>query len=292
MKTTIALIVLCGCFSSPANMPLLEGTIFDPGQVPIEWSAKIERTNLWVYKVVPQTFSPAVISNAMTVGSFRGTDIVGSQDTNRLRFQKPKTRPTQHLEIRPRSGWMKYRDDTGTSDMVGPVTGVPDFPTVERLGMELLLQLGIDRTQIAVTPRSKTDVKRSRITPTGEETDTEVQARGMMFPRSIDGIHFLGLGSRGGLFVQFGNNEKIINFELAWPSLIPSQLCPTASPDQIITFVRSGKAVHASDANLSQAKKFTIKALTPCYLGPFETETQTFVYPLFVSASYPVDSAP
>ena len=65
------------CFSSPANSFQLEGKHFILSRnVDIVWKATNDLPHgLWIYKVLPESFSMGIISNAMAIGHFTMKDL-------------------------------------------------------------------------------------------------------------------------------------------------------------------------------------------------------------------------
>jgi hypothetical protein len=281
VKLAIGSLLIFGMIlPSPAGQSPLVGQTFKVGDVPIEWKVTSERKALWIYKVIPQSgFSMAVVSNAMAVGSFKATDVV-RDDKSLIRFQDRKQQETRYLEIKPATGSIEYYDSTGTSDMTGPLVGVPSASEAERLGLELLFRLGIDRSQLASEPRNSGEMKRSKISPTKGEHDTEVMARHVVFVRQADGIPFMGNGLSGGLWIEFGNKAKITQFQLCWGNLIPHELCCVPPAAKMMQFLKEGRSVYAIETKALAAKKLTVTALTPYYLGQFSQEPQELVYPI------------
>jgi hypothetical protein len=270
------------CSPSLADSIPLAGEPFRPADIPIEWKATNGQKTLWVYKVVPQTFSSAVISNAMAVGSFKSLDMVKTDDKRLVRFQdhKREERVSRYLEIAPASGWMQYYDSTEAPDVATSVLGVPDPQEAERLGLDMLFKLGVDRTQLAPAPRPTGSMGISKVESSGEEHYIGLQARHIGFIRQIDGISFNGNGLAGGFWVEFGSNKRIKQFELLWRNLVPYEVREVATSAQILETIKTGKAVQPVDVNLRTAKKFTIKSLTPRYQGVPGNELQELVYPV------------
>jgi hypothetical protein len=69
MKVVSLFILIFGsCLTSPADLLRLAGVAYlPPTNLEITWSAPTNELphGLWVYKVIPQDFSMAVISNAI-----------------------------------------------------------------------------------------------------------------------------------------------------------------------------------------------------------------------------------
>jgi len=283
MRLTLALVAAIAiCTPSLAESIPLAGEPFHPGDSLIEWKATNNLKALWVYKVIPQNLTSAVISNAMAVGSFKSLDMVKTEDKNVLRFQdhKKEESVTRYLEISPASGWIQYYDSSQPTDVAASVQGVPDSTQAERLALEMLFKLGIDRTQIASSPRPTGAMGISKVAPNGDEQFVGIQARHIGLIRQIDGIPFSGNGVTGGFWIEFGSKARIKQFELLWRNLVPYELRNVASDSQLLDLIKKGKAVHPVDVDVKAAKKFTVKSIAPEYLGALGSERQDFVYPV------------
>jgi hypothetical protein len=283
MKGIVAIIALLAItISSPAAPSPLVGEPFVIGNIPIEWHATNAYRTLWVYKVIPQNFSSSVISNALVACSFKSLDMLATGDKGVLRFQdhKREEQVTRYLEISAASGWIEYSDMREPTNVTASIRGVPDANETERLGLDLLFRLGIDRTQFTPGPHSGGSKGISKILPSGQEQYIGVQTRHVTFVRQIDGFSFTGSGLGGGCWVEFGAHGVLRQFDLVWRNLLPYELRRVASDGQLLEYIKSGKAVHSTDLNLRSAKKFTIKSVVPEYLGAPGSEPQEFVYPI------------
>jgi hypothetical protein len=160
---------------------------------------------IWSYKVIPQEFSDAVISNAMALGSFTLKDrrklsaVELAIDKKALCFKDKDE--TKWLVIVPTLGYIEYSDQNADAKAVSAVkdvpelvVGVPDLAEATRLGLKYARLLGIEVLQLAtkfgtrdldlhwiVTTRGWTDQK---IKKNIDETDDF----GVGFTRCIDGV--------------------------------------------------------------------------------------------------------
>jgi hypothetical protein len=265
-----------------ASQPPLEGQPFRPSQVEIEWKAPTNDfpKKLWVYKIVPQSFSGAVISNAMAIGSFEPRHLLNPRDKNLLQFQNSRERPTRYLRIAPASGWMTYYDGQAKAEMTEPVEGVPDVREAEFLARDYLQKLGIDRLQILSRRGYASDQTRAKVAKDGTDVNPEVIARGVSLVRQVDGIAFYGRGNLGGFWIDFGNKRRVAAFDLLWRGLLPADLHDTASAAEIVERIQAGESVLQVPKNLSAAKRLTILEVTPYYLGTPWEKPQDFLYPV------------
>jgi hypothetical protein len=72
MKVLVFALCSVGSFS-PAESFRLEGSVFLPStNSEILWTAPTNGLPraLWIYKIIPEAFSAAMVSNAMKIGSF------------------------------------------------------------------------------------------------------------------------------------------------------------------------------------------------------------------------------
>lgn len=280
MRHSIILAFFVGALATLAGeRNLFEGgQTFRPGNAAIEWKATTERKAVWVYKVMPQTaFTMAVISNAMVIGSLKSTDVV-RDDKTVIRFQDRKRNESRYLEIKPAVGCIEYYDSQG-KDIPSSVVGVPDSKGAERLGLDLLLRLGVDRDQIAPGVRLSTETKQSTFTNTGQETNIEVIARSFGFVRQIDGIPFRN-ELTGGFWIEFASNAKVAQFNLSWRHLVPHELYEVPRADEFVHSLQNGKAIYAVEMKPCAATKFTVTSLNYFYLGKLYNDPQDFVYPV------------
>lgn len=264
-----------------ASQPPLEGQPYRPSQVEIEWKATNDYPKkLWVYKIVPQSFSGAVVSNAMEIGSFQPRHLLNPRDKNLLQFQNSRERPTRYLRIAPASGWMTYYDGQAKAEMTEPVAGVPGVKEAESLARDYLQKLGIDRLQILPKRGYASDQTRAKVGRDGTDVDPEVMARGVSLVRQVDGIAFYGRGNLGGFWIDFGNNRRVAAFDLLWRNLLPADLRDTASAAEIVERIKAGQSVLPAPKDLSVAKRLTILEITAYYFGTPWEKPQDFLYPV------------
>lgn len=255
---------------------------------------------IWTYKVVPQHFSDAVVSNVMAIGGFTMKDRIKlppealAIDRKALRFDNKDE--TKELVILPTLGYIDYKDENAEAKAVSTVKGVPEpvigVPKNEyettQLGLKYLRLLGIDIDQIARKPgtdeldlhwskksREWTDQKTKK-----EMIDTPLTF-GVFFTRRIDGIEMNGFGD---VYIEFGNNAKVFELELTWRNLEPYELHDRfATPEQIVKSIASGQTPLPRLAGWppDRIKTLTITNATPRYSrgGKQPDEPLDFVVP-------------
>ena len=92
----------------------------------------------------------AVVSNLMSICEFDWKDMAKKTDTgipdkNLIWFSDKKANWTRYLEIAPSLGWIQFNAD---SDSKVSTNGVPNDAEAEKLALEILFRLGIDRSLI------------------------------------------------------------------------------------------------------------------------------------------------
>lgn len=268
------------------------GASFWPVDFQIVWKAPEGRQALWVYKTIPQHFSPKAISNLMALGSFTTNDQrkltteESAIDKNAVAFvTKDQSRS---LGISPALGWVLYQDNHAY-DVRDKIEGVPSDTKAKILALRLLDKIGIPRSELVkktkrgqlLTFRTTETRGPTYHTKTGKTTGTnEIDARGVLFVRQIDGVSFAGIGVAGGFQVEFVSHAKVRKLELVWRNLQRWKKFRVASPGQIIQWIKDGEAVMpAPNVNPDEIKKLTVVKIAPLYMGELGGERQDFTYP-------------
>ena len=278
--------------ASPADSLRLEGESYQP-TVRIIWAVTNQiPQSLMIYKVIPQQFSNTAISNLLKMASFKPATMKLSSDKKTMSwraYEDEGRRLVRSLDIAPACGYISYNDyQAAPISSTAPPVNVPTYEKVEKLTMECLRQLGGDTNQISWRPKSRTLGHRTLYNKPpwkgGHETNEQIEMRGVILCRQIDGIRFCGPGGRGGISIDFGNNAKVSRLELSWRNLQPYKRYKTTSQKEIVTMIKKGKAVlpFPQDADLTdlpQAKKLTITKITPYLWGEIGPASQDFVYP-------------
>jgi hypothetical protein len=282
MKTLALLAaILVMAVSSPADTSSQEKTSpHVPTTTPITWEAPTNNLpkSLWIYKRLgPQTFTEPVISNAMVLASLQNERIPKPSTKNFFAWQKEGPDYSGPIpcvfSITPfdaaMSYWMPNYDEPSGKD----------FPSDEEIvasARKYASQLGLDPAQMLqrglYARVNNTDQK-------GAGASKEVCGRGVFLARQLDGVAFFSDNNAGegteGFAVEFGGHGQIRSFCLIWPKLERYESHETASPQQIIAFIRARKIMVIRDANyerfsdkvraLSGASKIVITKITPCY---------------------------
>jgi hypothetical protein len=294
------IIIFISVFSSPADAFRLEGNpYFPPPNIEIIWKATNHwPQSLWIYKTIPQNFSPAVVSNLMAIGGFSWKNLTKRldpyiEDKNLFRFVNKKQDWTSYVEVAPTFGWIEYyADDTNNS--IKLPEDVPGKAETERLASDVLFQLGVDRSLLC-NERIGYEAVGGKLSSDGQRLTTNIYNRGISYSRKIDGVE----SQNSACFIaHFGSHAQITHFWLNWRNLLPAEAHPTLSSGQIIEAIRAGKSVPLFWENLQdmeQAKKITIIKATPYYYEKDPMKPLDFTYPYLkieLSVDFGTNTAP
>jgi hypothetical protein len=232
-----------------------------------------------------------VLSNLVALGLFTAKDRKTVPNyPHTISYDNPSGR--RKLWIDPDWGYIYYRDLD--ADDLNIAEGVPDEKRAFQLATNLLPKLGISSALLARKPNSS-DLLTQQIEATamlwrrpggGPPYATNLHTRGIIFLRALDGVDF-ERWVRGGCTIEFGSHAKVSKIEANWRKLKRDKLYPVATPDQIIKWIREGKAFYLPARDWPQAEpsspsKLTITKVTPYYYaeahGEFH-EPNGSVYP-------------
>jgi hypothetical protein len=267
-------------------------------QIEIVWQVPTNDwpDRLWIYKVVPQEFSLAVVSNLLAMADFterdraKAPDYLSEADPRSI-FYGGLDGGVKHLAICPTLGYIEYHDPKAeASSQLQKVDGVPDETETTRLGVKWLRLLGIDVSQIATKPgTSDLDLhwEKGTMTYTDQATQKEVVLTnnlGILFDRRIDGVRVQGFGRGGGVRVLFGNHAQIVELQLCWRNLKHHELKNCSSLHEVEEAVRSGRlALHPLGTKAllpaEQVRKLAVTLATPFYEGKYQGEAMDLVRP-------------
>lgn len=283
---TISLFIVFS-ISSLAGTFRLEGNAFKPAtNCPIVWNAtNAFPSGLWVYKVMPEAFSSAVVSNAMRLGEFKNQDLSKTgqpllNDKHLIYFlNKNEYGKPRYLFIAPTIGAMEY---SSQKDYTAPVENVPSSEAAEKLARDILFQFGIDRSLLGERVKSGYDETTTKIDRQGNMLgEPQVIVRGISFERRINGIP---LSEAWCFLIHFGSNGRIEDFKLRWRNLLPYKSNPTFTPSEIVELIKTGQSIFppqagGGDFDISKATKLTVEKITPRYFNGAGKEWLDFIYP-------------
>ena len=259
-------------FTPPAESFRLAGTVVETS-ASISWGSITNRRpkTVQVYKVLPQTFTEEMMTQAMAMAGFTPLTMKLSADKKTMEWHS-NGHWRRELKICPSRGWISIINEGVDAQGTNSPEGVPTFERVDELALQLLQQFGGDTNQLSFRPRYRIYQGRETYQRMGGPLlSTNVTMRGCMYARKLDGISFDGKSSRGGLEVEFGDHEKVAKLGLVWRNLQPDKKYRVASMRQIAKFIKAGQA-RLPEQNfdprwLESAKKIIINDITLYYSG-------------------------
>jgi hypothetical protein len=229
------------------------------------------------------------MSNVMALGGWKTdqrTRVPGRrsvpQDKHIVHFGR-EDEPKQ-LSFYPPAGLIQYRDSQACASPNGRAHAVPDEAEALRLARAFLKVLEIDERDLVRDTNGQPRVVRAKITQSRQGFQ-DVISRTVNFTREVDGIPFTG-ANFGGVGITFGNAGKIAKLEVVWPSLKIKQRLSTASPTQLIAYVKHGRSAlrwgPGSDElleSISKVQRVTINEVKAYYLGSSIDEMRKTILP-------------
>jgi hypothetical protein len=234
--------ILAGQVFAEMATPKLMGQPFYNEKLQVEWKAPTNAlpSTVAIFKVMPTSFSPAVISNVVGLTSFTSSNRIRSFDSEEkipegtLVFQSQDEKSS--LGIVPPFGWIfLYAPDQYYPKF--DFEGVPDEARAYELGTNILRQLELPPGEVQLR-----EDHQPRVTfAAGTLTHQRVSHRDMMrveFGRRLDNIDcFIRR-----LEIEFGAHERVARLELYWPKVQAEKRYPTATGDQIIKWIKEGRS--------------------------------------------------
>jgi hypothetical protein len=227
------------------EIPLDElGYQFYSKTLEVEWKLPTSRLPAAVrtFKVVPATFSPAIISNLVSWGGFT--------ETNRIWFSEDGKRiPSDTLVFRKNDNrqWLTIDPTSGQAHLYNPILSrvmpedVPDKPRAYLLATNILRRLGISTNELILEdakPEAWFYEGETTTNPKGSEPITRRSHMGVEFRRQLDGIPCVWEH----IHIDFETHEQITQFEIEWRGLKPSKPYPVATPKQMTAWIKEGRA--------------------------------------------------
>ena len=294
LATVLSVVVSLAEQSSAAPISIEDISLHLSTNAQIIWKApaNVVPKSLWVYKILPNTFTDQVISNAVVLASFQSKGIPRAS-TNR-------TTLWDHNRVDgddPLAGWLSILPDIGMIEFgmrnhaAGSSEAIPSDEMIAKRAWGWVAQLGIDPAQLS----------QGRIQDNGCEYDSKgkiapdgyIGGRTITLFRRIDGVDFQNEAQ--GFNIEFGSHGVIRSFGLNWPNLERLDNHQTLSPEQIICLIRANKTLVFPNDNeetffqriksLSHTKTLTITNITLHYgegtfgEAPKENETPKYVNP-------------
>lgn len=234
----------------------------------VRWEAsnKFPR-KVWIYQLLPNKFSPEVISNVMMLCSFTEKNKV-QQVTNGVTFKSSDGSRT--LSISYPSSNIHYEIPELNYSPTNLAIGVPLISQLPPMATNVLHKLHIRFSDI--TGYSGTN-KIEYLEPVfteyyiGNTSITNIAYRSVLFRRVVDEMPIIGE------FYGFnvGEHGKISRLSITWPKLKRIKSYRTLSQREVINLLRKGDAIRGpvptrvGDIDWSRIKSLTIKMAMPSY---------------------------
>jgi len=231
----------------------------------INWSFPTKFPHkVWVYELLPNDFSPKIISNVIALCNLTPKDQIQS-DTNGVSFQKDN----DSLSISFADGSIDYETQEIRYTSKNLAVGVPSTNELTGIAKKVLGKLHIPFSNI--TGGHGTDrigfSQPVSLFFINETTVTNIPYRTVYFRRTVDGMPI------NGRFFRFnvGEHGRITKMSISWPNLKRVKSISTISPDDVVNCIRNGDAIrgplpsNVPGIDWSTIKSITIKKATPSY---------------------------
>lgn len=237
----------------------------------VQWevSTNVFPKKVWVYRLLPNHFSPKIIAGLITSGSFTPKDRTG-YGTNGVTYQSRDH--SRSLWVYFPLGAIQYQ----TFDQYSPTNlakGVPDNEQMPELTTSFLKKIGINVSGVEKDSNGKPDFHfwtPQTIYFYDHAFVTNIAFRAVDFRRAVDGIPFVGGGTGGDCEIDFGEHGKISKIWLSWRNMERYKEFATISAKKIVAEIRNGKAVFGgvpmgTVIDWNEVKNILIKKAEACY---------------------------
>jgi hypothetical protein len=268
------------------------GTPFRRADLDVRWNVPSNSlpASVSCYRMLPNRFSPEIISNVTAFCSFTAKERTRS-DTNWLVFESSDR--TRRLGFFFPSGSIEYQ----TPEIYSPtnlIQGVLSEDQLRKLAPGFLPKLGIHVSDIDRQENGEPDLRvfdSEIMFSVNHVIITNTVYRGIRFRRNVEGLSFTGGGSGGDCEVHFGDHGKVVMLSLSWRRIEHYKRYATASPQTLASWIRQGKAVlnmlpgDVPGIDWNGVKSLTLKkAQLCCYAGePFKPSDWLIPFVAFVA---------
>lgn len=260
-------------------------SIYEPfysKRIEILWAANTEHlpSEFRVFRRVRKDFPSQVVSNLMALGPFTESDrrkpdsgLIGRSSPWQVYALENASR---YLSFRPDTGMAFFGDD---SELDGGGE-VPDRDRTAELAIEMLDRFGVQKADLYKDENAQGPARYfmehsgSGFDKSAGKLVHRVFARGVVFTCAINGVQATGLGA-GEMRFEFAGSSKLRKVELFDPGLRTVGRFRAATQDQIIQWIREGRARVGSyettgqrRVNVAEIRKLTIKGVEPAYFFP------------------------
>jgi hypothetical protein len=273
VKRTLTCLLLLVALANGFSQGLhLQGTSFRRSDLNIQWNLRTNTlpSSAWVYRILPNRFSPDIISNLLALCSFTEQE-KSREDTNWLVFQSGDN--SRRLSILFPLGSIDY----DAQPHYGPTNLVMQVPTAVQaldLARKIFPKLGIDLAEIEKQENGYPNlhVFDSETTYFVNNTLlTNTEFRGVRFRRAVDGALVVGAGVGGNCEIRFGDRGRVCKLSVSWRKLQRQNRYELDPPAVLSQRIRGGEAVQGmlvmggQPIDWKRVKRVTITAAKVCY---------------------------
>lgn len=267
-------------------------TLGDPFQCSasiIHWNARTNSlsSKVWVYHLLPKEFPSEAVSNLVASCGFTAKDVsVSNKDI--IVYLSPGKFPDRQLGISSSHGTIFYESVThyGPTNLAKDIPEMDDMP---KLTTNFLSALDVDISEIGKNTNGAPNFHfwepfSEYFLP--DKIVTNIEFRAVRFGRYVDGGRVLGAGTAGNGQIEFGEHNKPIQIDIAWPNMERYKSYLTVSPQTIIEWIGEGKAVHGGilmnlpDIDWSTIKSLTIEKAEICYYAGSRVSPSEWLVPV------------
>jgi hypothetical protein len=256
-------VILASGFAQSYSLQNL-GQPFHSTNLDVRWKAPTNAwpSTVWVYQLTSKPFPPQVASNLLSIcglsekdrKSFNGQQVI---------YKDRDSFPDKQLGIGSSSVFYITVSHYGPTNLAVDVPGMADMP---RLTTNFLTKLGIPVWEVEKSTNGGPNFhfwEPLREYYVGGKTITNVEFRAVDFRRSVDGAAVLGVGAAGDGQIEFGPRGVPVKIDISWPGLERHKSYPAATPETVINWIRSGRAVQGMLSTDSEGINWaTVKILT------------------------------
>jgi hypothetical protein len=288
VKKILAVVFLNAFWSAgfSENLPLNEmGKPFSSPNLVVHWKVQtnVFPSTVWIYRLRPTIFSPAVISNLMQVARLTSNDET-KNDASENFVSSDKTRS---LQIDSTLGRIDYTDESVVhSGATNLSVDVPQENELLGLTTNLLPELGLKPSDIKKKKNSNEpefNFYEPELTMYyfNSVLVSNIPQRSVFFRRALDSGAFLGNDEGGNCWIYFGSHKAISKIALKWPTIERYKSFPVADFKTLAKWIREGKARHGfismnvGEIDWAKLKSMTVSKAEMCYLTG-----KNYVYPI------------
>jgi hypothetical protein len=205
----------------------------------VRWEASNKfPQRVWIYQLLPNHFSPKIISNVMALCSLSTNDLI-EHGSDGMSFQRAGD--SRKLSILFSSGNIHYEVPEPQYSPTNLAIGVPPLRQLPQMATNVLRKLQIRFSDITGYYGTN-NIEYSEPVHTEyymkEGNLTNIAYRSVLFRRKVDGMPVIGNFSG----FNVGEHGQISKLSITWPNLKRVKSYPTVSQQKVINLLCKGEA--------------------------------------------------